>query len=247
MSVELAPRTGLIGVPSSHGLALPPDLTYQIGGRAVSAENLVKSGHEVAPALLATARGVTPRRLPVTQSDRTMPGVPEGYVAPPPVNLGILGVFQGKPVPTPETIARIRAEVRADKSLTPRQRGRLLDAANVPPDRTETGHRVYFAQALHGGPIKIGCSRVPRRRLSDVRSASGIDVRLLGTIPGGFDVEAALQWRFSSFRIAGKHRDKGDWFHPSDALLAYINEHAEFLQADEYVYLRNKRSRRVGR
>lgn len=29
MSVSLAPRTGLIGVPSTHGLSLPPDLTFE--------------------------------------------------------------------------------------------------------------------------------------------------------------------------------------------------------------------------
>lgn len=45
MSTSLAPRTGLIGVPSTHGLALPPDLTFEEWrGALETADMLVAAG-----------------------------------------------------------------------------------------------------------------------------------------------------------------------------------------------------------
>ena len=45
MSTSLAPRTGLIGVPSTHGLALPPDLTFdEWRGALETADMLVAAG-----------------------------------------------------------------------------------------------------------------------------------------------------------------------------------------------------------
>lgn len=45
MSTSLAPRTGLIGVPSTHGLALPPDLTFEEWRGALdTADMLVAAG-----------------------------------------------------------------------------------------------------------------------------------------------------------------------------------------------------------
>ena len=45
MTTSLAPRTGLIGVPSTHGLALPPDLTFEEWrGALETADMLVAAG-----------------------------------------------------------------------------------------------------------------------------------------------------------------------------------------------------------
>lgn len=239
MTTELAPRTGLIGKPLSNGLDLPADSKGECGKIART------------PRLgLHSCQGehhATVRSLAMHEDATTPPVAPDGYTLPEPLDFGVLGKFYGHPKPTQETIERVRAEVFGDVSMTPRERGKVLDAARIPPRKSESGHRVYFAQALTGGRIKIGCSKNPRYRLSLVRAESRIDVRLLGTVPGGFDIEAEIHQLFATERIPAKHRNKGEWFEPSADLLAFIHEFAEFRQGDEYIYLGNKRSKRVGR
>lgn len=84
MSASLAPRTGLPGDLQAQGYVLPPDPTYDewrdvlaIAENIEAAspwhrdqiENVVKLGHEVAPAVLVTPRSAAARRLPVTHID----------------------------------------------------------------------------------------------------------------------------------------------------------------------------------
>jgi hypothetical protein len=67
---------------------------------------------------------------------------------------------------------------------------------------------VYFAQG--DGLVKIGASSSVTRRVASLRAT------LLATEPGGFGREHELHERFAGDRVAG------EWFRPSDALLAHI-------------------------
>jgi hypothetical protein len=75
---------------------------------------------------------------------------------------------------------------------------------------------VYFIQAGDDGPIKIGVSRKPKRRIESLRTASPVELRLIAVIVGGEKEEQALHRRFS------EDRTHGEWFRPSSDLLAFI-------------------------
>lgn len=83
---------------------------------------------------------------------------------------------------------------------------------------------VYFLTLAEGdGPIKIGCSAVPNRRLHDIMAWSPFRLRILHTFPGGFDMEARIQGRFSDDHL------HGEWFAPTKELHGFI----EVLKAGE--------------
>jgi hypothetical protein len=75
--------------------------------------------------------------------------------------------------------------------------------------------RVYFA--VSGRKVKIGLAVSPARRVAVMRCARA-DIRLLGSIPGGREVERNLQQRFGANRIAG------EWFRFTTELESVINE-----------------------
>lgn len=246
MTAALAVRAGLPGELTANGYTLPPDLSLEEWG----ADQIGRCGKIVDSKSPSRADNTLGEHPEVTrmQPDPTMPfDIPEGYVLPPPIDLGALGVIQRPPVPTPATIERIRAEIFADKDLTPAQRGWILTEARVPAARTPSGHRIYFAQAPDGGRIKIGCSKRPRTRLGEIRGTSGIDVRLLGTMAGDFATEKELHRQFAGERLPTTKTKLGDWFFPSPRLKAFIRDNTELRRADEYEYLHNKRNRKVGR
>jgi hypothetical protein len=107
-----------------------------------------------------------------------------------------------------------------------RQRLERIDplAANLTPLR-ETGCRlasyVYFIQRGVDGPIKIGYSRKPKSRLSQLQSAFPETLRMLGVIPGDKAKERALHDRFDGIRV------KGEWFAPDRSLIALIKANAK--------------------
>lgn len=72
----------------------------------------------------------------------------------------------------------------------------------------------YFIQAGDRGPIKIGKSTAPDRRLTDLQGACPYRLRLLCTL--GRDMEAELHRRFDNDRL------HGEWFEPTNKLLAFI-------------------------
>lgn len=76
---------------------------------------------------------------------------------------------------------------------------------------------VYFIREHPDGFIKIGVARDAAGRMKSLQTASARDLRLLGTIPGGRDVELRLHERFAGERV------RGEWFKPSPRLLAYIS------------------------
>jgi T5orf172 domain len=73
---------------------------------------------------------------------------------------------------------------------------------------------VYFAVA--GSMVKIGCSNLPERRLTQIAEWVPFKVHLAATMPGGFDVEAALHRMFDH---AWSHLE---WFHATPDLMAFI-------------------------
>lgn len=78
--------------------------------------------------------------------------------------------------------------------------------------------RVYFIQASKTGHIKIGYSRSPQQRLAALQIANPEGLELLGSIHGDERLEAILHAEFADARVSG------EWFEPTDSLLAFIQD-----------------------
>lgn len=69
---------------------------------------------------------------------------------------------------------------------------------------------VYFVRRQDGeGPVKIGCSEAPERRLQALMCWAPYPLALIATIPG----DEELEHRFHN-RFAAQHSHR-EWFHPS--------------------------------
>ena len=76
---------------------------------------------------------------------------------------------------------------------------------------------VYFIQAKKGGAIKIGHSKNPEQRLSQLQGANPDTLRLLAIIEDdSCNLESELHDHFAKDNISG------EWFKPSIELLQYI-------------------------
>lgn len=97
-----------------------------------------------------------------------------------------------------------------------------IAADNATVNATTTASRgkptVYFAQSVAGGPVKIGHSADVEARVASLQTAHVDTLRIIGTIPGGRAVEAALHASFAADRIGG------EWFRPSPSLVAFVRE-----------------------
>ena len=71
---------------------------------------------------------------------------------------------------------------------------------------------VYWIQC-DGGPIKIGFSVNPEKRLRELQAANPYPLRILGTVRALKDDERDLHLRFA------QHRVRGEWFAPTKAVL----------------------------
>lgn len=76
--------------------------------------------------------------------------------------------------------------------------------------------RIYFIQQGEDGPIKIGYSTNPRKRLDKLSTASPYPLRMLKIVPGGPALERQLHNRFSHSQL------EGEWFKPTEELLEFI-------------------------
>ena len=92
----------------------------------------------------------------------------------------------------------------------------VLESKRPPPSAC-----VYFVQSGSIGPIKIGYSEDPPRRLSGLVTMSPERLHLLGTIPANEGTEGRLHKRFAGFRL------HGEWFRPADELLEFIRRRAK--------------------
>lgn len=76
---------------------------------------------------------------------------------------------------------------------------------------------VYFGRGERTGLIKIGWSRDVERRARAL-SAGSEAVEVLCVLPGGTRLEALFLAHFDEFRV------RGEWFSPSPAIMAMIDE-----------------------
>lgn len=94
-----------------------------------------------------------------------------------------------------------------------------VDAPATPVEQlAQLPVRVYFIQAVSGGPIKIGMSQNPERRLADLQVGSPVMLRIIGAAAGGQSREAALHRRLAKYRL------HGEWFADAPEVLAAIAE-----------------------
>lgn len=78
---------------------------------------------------------------------------------------------------------------------------------------------VYFVQCNGAeGPIKVGLTTAFTRRLARLRLGTPYPLAVIGTVPGGKGLEAALHRRFTAQRISG------EWFAFTPELGRYIAE-----------------------
>lgn len=75
---------------------------------------------------------------------------------------------------------------------------------------------VYFVRRGTSGGVKIGYAENPHSRMRGMQTANEDELFLLGAIKGGREVEQELHRRFA----AGRKR--GEWFHATPELLAFI-------------------------
>jgi len=76
--------------------------------------------------------------------------------------------------------------------------------------------RVYFVEATGLDLVKIGFARNVAARLADLQCASPVTLRLLGTVPGGIEVERFFHKDLAEYRV------RGEWFALNDRLREYI-------------------------
>lgn len=94
-----------------------------------------------------------------------------------------------------------------------------------------SGSYIYFAQAVSGGPIKIGYSADPITRIRSLGTGSQGRLRLLAMFPG----QKADEWRLHDG--LDEHRVNGEWFedcdevHASMALDRYLEKFVDQLDS----------------
>lgn len=87
------------------------------------------------------------------------------------------------------------------------------------PDRPDIKPKkayVYFARSYPTGMIKIGCSIQPDQRAQSLKYEFGEPIKILFTVPGGFDVERKYHRRFRASRY------QGEWFYESEKLHDFL-------------------------
>jgi hypothetical protein len=78
---------------------------------------------------------------------------------------------------------------------------------------------VYFVKPVgQRGPVKIGVSMNPQRRLAEFQAASPVALEMIGTMRGGHVTECRLHATFADLRL------HGEWFD--------VDEHLEDFLAD---------------
>ncbi len=117
---------------------------------------------------------------------------------------------------------RCRAWAAGDRGKMAAQRVAMGMTAEPPPRKTmprsSSRAKVYFIQAVDGGPIKIGWAEVPKCRLADIQIGNPQQLVIVGILNGGERREREIHTRFRHLRI------RGEWFENDDELVAFINE-----------------------
>lgn len=98
------------------------------------------------------------------------------------------------------------------------------------------GGYIYFVQGVDGGPVKIGWSENPEKRLEQLQAASPDQLRILDYIIGDRHHERALHGRLSEYRL------RGEWFDDCPPVREAI---AEVMRGREISDLRDDLRERV--
>lgn len=75
---------------------------------------------------------------------------------------------------------------------------------------------VYFIQIENDGPIKIGLSENPKRRLIGIQPSIPYKIHFLSSIKGTDRLEANIKKRFQEDII------RGEWFKPTNRLINFV-------------------------
>jgi hypothetical protein len=123
----------------------------------------------------------------------------------------------------PTVESRDEAERLVSLSLTPAGQREIIDrvmAARKVSARHQAlaNERIYFIQSGESGPIKIGRSDEPERRLAEMQTSHPETLRLLATCPQGANQERRLHLTFQHLRL----RRNGEWFKAAPDLLVHI-------------------------
>lgn len=132
---------------------------------------------------------------------------------------------------TPEQIEAARAvwesrsiktwdEVRAKlpKGFSAHRAYKMFGRRTERPTRDRTKQMwVYFAQAGRGPRIKIGTTSNLSGRLKGLKHPLIGKLRVLGVVPGGYEVESRMHQRFAAYRI------KGEWFNMAGELEEFVD------------------------
>ena len=100
------------------------------------------------------------------------------------------------------------ARTRVPYKSPPRERTLIVGGRSINL-QLDADRFVYFAQSGKAGPIKIGFSEHPVRRLTELQSANPRSLTLLGVVHGGEPLEQTLHSLLNSERMSG------EWFHPT--------------------------------
>jgi len=117
------------------------------------------------------------------------------------------------------TVAYLRARISEHPDL----RGTLAQAADYRKSRGSAIKRqpasarlVYFIEAAGSNLVKIGSAVSPESRVRTLQTGSPVQLRLLGSTPGGESHERDLHRRFSHLR------SHGEWFRSEPELVEHI-------------------------
>lgn len=97
------------------------------------------------------------------------------------------------------------------------------------PEDLKTYQYVYFIQRGNSGPVKVGVAKDPKHRLKQLQTGNAEELKLLGTIPGGTELEQILHERFSRDRM------KGEWFHPNADILNFVLNYGSYTYCGKYL------------
>lgn len=97
---------------------------------------------------------------------------------------------------------------------------------------------IYFIQAADGvGPIKIGSSRAPFRRVASLEASRHDGLKVLGVCEGSQRYERALHARWTRYRV------KGEWFSPVVEILDFIKNHCTTINSQSIPGNKRRRAR----
>lgn len=82
--------------------------------------------------------------------------------------------------------------------------------------RKNAPYRVYFVEAAGLDLIKIGYANNLETRFASLRTGSPVELKMLGSMPGGRDLERFFH------RIFAPQRARGEWFRRCPELDGYI-------------------------